>query len=126
MLKQIANKLFFISKKRQTLSHCTDIHSHLIADIDDGVKSIDESIKIISQLKNLGFKKIITTPHIMSHRFPNTRKTISSGYLELINALKERDIDIELKVAAEYYYDEHFLELIEKKELKLQNQCLKK
>jgi len=117
MLKQIANKLFFISKKRQTLSYFTDLHSHLISDIDDGVKSIDESIKIISQLKSLGFKKIITTPHIMSHRFPNTRKTISSGYLELINALKERDIDIELKVAAEYYYDEHFLELIEKKEL---------
>lgn len=117
MLKKIANKLSFIPNKKSSLSHTTDIHSHLIADIDDGVKTVDESIDILLELKKLGFKKIITTPHIMSHRFPNTRKTIASGYLKLTHELKKRKIDIEVKVAAEYYYDEHFLELIEKKEL---------
>jgi len=116
MLKNIVNKLSFVSSSKDLL-HFTDIHSHLISDIDDGVKTLDESVELILQLKELGFKKIITTPHIMLHRFPNTRKIISTNYLELLDKLKERNIDIELKVAAEYYYDEHFLELIEKKEL---------
>ncbi|MFK5938210.1 MAG: hypothetical protein QM497_07425 [Sulfurimonas sp.] len=61
--------------------------------------------------------KIITTPHVMSHRFANTRKTIYYGYLTLKNELIRLGIDIDIQVAAEYYYDEYFLELIAKKEL---------
>ena len=40
--------------------YTTDLHSHLIPAIDDGVKSLDESIAIIKNMKDLGYKKIIT------------------------------------------------------------------
>ena len=40
----------------------TDMHSHLIPLIDDGSQSEEESIQIISELKEFGFSKIITTP----------------------------------------------------------------
>ena len=36
-----------------------DIHSHLIPGIDDGAKSLEDSISMIKELKNLGFSKII-------------------------------------------------------------------
>ena len=61
------------SKKQNLLLeyfYTTDLHSHLIPNIDDGVKTLEESISIIKNLKELGFRKLITTPHIMSHRFP--------------------------------------------------------
>lgn len=97
--------------------YTTDLHSHLIPAIDDGVKTLDESIEIIKNMKELGYKKIITTPHIMSHRFPNKKKTILSGYELVKEELLRQNIDIQLEVAAEYYYDESFLEKIRKKSL---------
>jgi tyrosine-protein phosphatase YwqE len=97
--------------------YTTDLHSHLIPAIDDGVKNLDESIEIIKNLKELGYKKIITTPHIMAHKFPNEKNNILAG-LELVKEeLVKQNIDIELQVAAEYYFDEGFLEQIRKKDL---------
>ena len=95
----------------------TDIHSHLIPGIDDGSKSLDESISLILGLQSLGYKKIITTPHIMFDYYRNDREKILSGLKRLREALKLHKIDVEIDAAAEYYLDDHFEELIEKKEL---------
>lgn len=97
--------------------YTTDIHSHLLPKLDDGVKSLEESIQIISKMKELGFKKLITTPHIMNHRFKNSKNNIKYTFEKVKEELKKRKIDIELSFAAEYYYDEHFLEKIRKKDL---------
>ena len=43
---------------------CVDIHSHFIPGIDDGVKTEDESLGLLSGLFHLGYKKVVTTPHI--------------------------------------------------------------
>ena len=40
-----------------------DIHSHILYGIDDGSTDIEESIEIIKRLKQIGFHKIIATPH---------------------------------------------------------------
>jgi len=104
-------------KRKDSLQSNIDLHSHFIPDIDDGSESIKESLTLIRQMKNLGYKKLITTPHIMSHRYPNDIKTIKNGLFELRSILKVENIDIELEAAAEYYCDEHFFDLIQKKEL---------
>jgi tyrosine-protein phosphatase YwqE len=117
----LLSKLFKSFSKKQNLPlnyfYTTDIHSHLIPDIDDGVKTLEESISIIKNLKELGYQKLITTPHIMSHRFPNTKETILSGLEKVKIELKKQNIDIIIEAAAEYYYDEYFIELIRKKDL---------
>ncbi len=113
-------KLFSKMKsKKHDLSeyYTTDIHSHLIPAIDDGVKTFDESISIIKEMHSLGYKRIITTPHIMSHRFPNTKETITKGYNKVKEELIKQNIDIIFDMAAEYYYDEHFIELVRAKDL---------
>ena len=115
MIKKLT-KLFTKTSNNQLL-HTVDLHSHLIPGIDDGVGSFDESIELIKQLQDLGFKKIITTPHIMRHRFANTKQNILKVYEELREEMKKHDLKIDVDVAAEYYYDEYFLELIDKKEL---------
>jgi len=94
-----------------------DLHSHLIPAIDDGSQSMKESIELIKGLKSLGYTKLITTPHIMHHRFPNSSETILAGLEDVRAELKVQNIEIELEAAAEYYLDEHFLELLNKKDI---------
>ncbi len=84
----------------------TDVHSHLIPAIDDGSKSLEDSIQMLKTFKEMGYSKIITTPHVMSDFYKNTPEIILGG-MELVKAeLKKQNIQIELEAAAEYYLDE--------------------
>lgn len=98
-------------------NYLVDIHSHLIPGIDDGSKSMEQSVEMITRLKNMGFKKLITTPHIMQYEYDNTPDIILGGLKELQEVLKQKNIDIEIEAASEYFLDQHFLELIQKKDL---------
>ncbi len=89
-----------------------DIHSHLLPGLDDGVQSLDESLAIIRKLKSLGFKKIITTPHVITDYYPNTPQIILTALEALEKALVENKIDIKIEAAAEYFVDEYFLDQI--------------
>ena len=95
----------------------TDIHSHLIPGIDDGSRSMKESVEMARGLKELGFRKIITTPHVIWDYYPNTAENINKG-LELLRLeLKRKNVDIEIEVAAEYMLDYEFKEKISKSKL---------
>ena len=65
-----------------------DIHSHLIPGIDDGAKSIEDSLALIKKLKKYGYKKIITTPHVMSDLYKNNSTTIISGLEKMKKHIK--------------------------------------
>ncbi len=90
-----------------------DMHSHLIPGIDDGSRTLEESIDLIRRLKGYGLRKIITTPHIMSEFYKNTPEIIELGLRELKYTLLREEIDIEIEAAAEYYMDEIFLEKVQ-------------
>lgn len=90
-----------------------DMHSHLIPGIDDGSESMDHTIGMLLRFKELGYKKLITTPHIMSDHYKNTPEIILSGLAEVRKEMEKHNIDIELEAAAEYYTDEFFIEKIE-------------
>lgn len=93
-----------------------DMHSHLIPGIDDGSKTEDESIELIKKLHDLGLKKLIMTPHVMSEFYRNTPEIILEGLAHMRDLVAKEGIEIELEAAAEYYMDEIFFEKIEKKE----------
>lgn len=82
----------------------TDIHSHLLPAIDDGVQSLDESLQVILKLKEAGYKALVTTPHI-NDIYKNTPEIITGKLAEVNQFLKDRDVDINLTAAAEYYLD---------------------
>ncbi len=94
-----------------------DMHSHFIPGIDDGAKTIEDSLGMIRAMIGMGYKSIITTPHVMIDYYPNTVETITAGLQKVQQALKENNIDIPIKAAAEYYIDESFMTLVDKKEL---------
>jgi len=107
----------FKKKKRNTsLPLWVDIHSHLLPGLDDGVKSIKESMYILDILQKLGYQKVITTPHVMHDHYPNSSEGIISKLEEVKKALKSHEIKIKIEAAAEYFLDEKFLDRLMKKE----------
>jgi tyrosine-protein phosphatase YwqE len=109
--------LNFLKKEQTTFPPIlSDVHSHLLPAIDDGVKDLQEAERIIRFFDSLGFKKIITTPHIMSDHYPNTREIIIGKLAELQMWLKEHEIDIQVEAAAEYYLDEVFYKKVQSAE----------
>jgi len=104
---------FFIKKKPAprndlfSLIAC-DIHSHFVPAIDDGAKDLEDSIAMISAMLDLGYKKVITTPHIMADFYQNDRSSILGG-LELVkDEMENRGIACPIEAAAEYYLDFDF------------------
>lgn len=85
-----------------------DVHSHLIPGIDDGVKSIDESVRSIKLLHEAGYNHLITTPHIMSDYYPNTPEVILDGLEKVRLAIQKEGIPVKIDAAAEYYIDYQF------------------
>lgn len=83
----------------------SDIHSHFIPGIDDGAKTIEDTVEMIREMHNLGYKKVITTPHIMGDFYRNTPEIILNGLKKVKEALKQANIPIAVEAAAEYYLD---------------------
>lgn len=88
-----------------------DIHSHLLPAIDDGAKSIEETISLITGLKEIGFKKFITTPHVMADVWYNSRSSIEKKCMETISKINIPKIEKKFRAAAEYMIDGEFREI---------------
>ncbi|MGF1925525.1 MAG: CpsB/CapC family capsule biosynthesis tyrosine phosphatase, partial [Bacteroidia bacterium] len=83
-----------------------DMHSHILPGIDDGARTIEDSIALARRFEALGYKKLIATPHIMADYFRNTPESINRALNKLREALVQNQINLEVNAAAEYYMDE--------------------
>jgi tyrosine-protein phosphatase YwqE len=92
----------------------TDIHSHLIPGIDDGSPDMETSISLIKKMQELGYSKVITTPHVMSDFYQNSSETILKSLADVRLELKLQNINMEIDAAAEYYIDFEFEQKIGK------------
>jgi protein-tyrosine phosphatase len=111
---------FFKTNEKKTFlfsSLGTDIHSHLLPSIDDGAQNMEDTLSLIRSLVEMGYKRLITTPHIMSDVYQNNQTNIL-GQLALVRAaLTKASVDVEISAAAEYFLDEAFLTLLGKERL---------
>lgn len=103
-------------KKKELKSLPVDIHSHLLPGIDDGVKSIEEALTILHGFEELGYKKVITTPHVNPEFFPNTSEIILDKYEQVKAAINENNLKIIFEVAAEYYLGDELVDQLDKDE----------
>lgn len=94
-----------------------DIHSHLLPGIDDGAKSIEDTIELITELNTIGFCKFITTPHVMNGVWDNNAIDILNKKEATLSDLKNNGINIPLKAAAEYMLDGAFIKILESQKL---------
>ena len=91
----------------------TDVHSHLLPGLDDGVKSLEESMAVIAFFQKLGYTKLITTPHVMHDHYRNTPESIHAALATVRRHMQEHNIAVVLEAAAEYYLDEYLMRLLE-------------
>ena len=112
---------FFRSKKKDPIYSgfswlAQDIHSHILPGIDDGSPDIDTSLQLLRSLSDAGINKFICTPHIIGDMYHNTPQTINDALNRLKKAVRENGMSTEISAAAEYMMDDHFMELLRKKE----------
>ncbi|QJD96458.1 capsular biosynthesis protein [Mucilaginibacter robiniae] len=96
-----------------------DIHSHVLPGIDDGAATVGDSMLLIERMVAMGIKKVIATPHIMADYFRNNAETIGNALQVLKEHVAPVYSDLIIEAAAEHYFDEHFLDLIETDQLML-------
>lgn len=85
-----------------------DIHSHLLPGIDDGAKTIKKTVKLAKAFQELGISQFVTTPHINHYVWNNSEQDILEKLNETQVLLKEENIPIPFKAAAEYFMDDWF------------------
>ncbi len=86
-----------------------DMHSHLVPGIDDGAPDVETSLANIRRMKDLGWSKLITTPHVHLEFYDNTAESITGHYQSLKRFIDEQRLGVELGIAAEYNLDSYFM-----------------
>ena len=95
----------------------TDLHSHLLPGIDDGSPDMDHTIGMLRKFKELGYQKLIMTPHVMTGVYDNTPEIILQKLEEVRQVERELGLGLELEASSEYYFDEHLMGRISAKDI---------
>lgn len=95
-----------------------DFHSHICYGIDDGSKTIEESITILKEARASGITDVFLTPHYIENtKFNANNKKKEKIKLALERKLKEENIDINLYLSNEVYINENIIKLLKKYEI---------
>ena len=96
----------------------TDIHNHLLFGIDDGSRSIEESVEVLRGMYEYGYRNVILTPHYIKDS--NYSSNVKNNYKllkQLKDALYQNNIDIKLFLGNEIYIDDDIYDLLRAKEI---------
>lgn len=90
-----------------------DIHTHILPGVDDGAKTLADSIRILRWLANQGVTDVIATPHYIDETEYNSSRSTN---LKILDNLKSRleadDIPVNVYLGNEIYIDDKIAELI--------------
>ena len=94
-----------------------DIHCHLLPGIDDGAKTLEQSLMMARASVNNGIRHAIVTPHIQPGRYDNTRSLIEDSFERFRQALHSARIPLKVGMAAEVRVSPELLVLLDEGEL---------
>ena len=107
----------FFSKKEYLVDHLSgfvDIHNHILPGIDDGAKTVEDSIELIKGFGEFGVNNFICTPHIMENYYANNPTSILTSLALLKNELKMQGMaSVKIAAAAEHMIDAGFEKLLD-------------
>jgi protein-tyrosine phosphatase len=87
-----------------------DLHCHVLPGLDDGVKSVAESLEVVGMLGQLGFDVICCTPHQKVGSWVPSSEDISKAHADVTAGLAQKGVAVELRLGAENFWDELFLQ----------------
>ena len=113
--------MFGLFKKNKTLPTfaplVTDMHCHLLPLVDDGSKSLEESLSVMETMRAVGFRQIRLTPHFNSPRFPNQEDDIMDRYRRFLSDVEANRGDRQLpsitSCTGEYHINDGFQEHVD-------------
>lgn len=104
---------WFKRHKKYNFEWKHDRHSHVLPDLDDGVKTLAESVEVVKRMMALGVERFTFTPHIAFPGMLNNRNNIGASLLILRKRLEAEGIRVSLDAAAEYRMGEFMLDLLD-------------
>ena len=90
-----------------------DLHSHFLPSIDDGPTTLDESLQLARLAVANGIKLSVMTPHIHPGRYLNQKQNIEQAVADFRQALRENNIPLELRAAAEVRIGPEILTMVQ-------------
>ncbi|MGN9056937.1 CpsB/CapC family capsule biosynthesis tyrosine phosphatase [Bariatricus sp. HCP28S3_A7] len=85
-----------------------DIHCHILPKVDDGPDSVEESLKILKDMRRQGIKHVIVTPHYRPEMFEPSMKRVIYSYRHLRDIAY--DMGVSMSLGCEYYRNEQIIE----------------
>lgn len=89
------------------------IQCHFLPDLDDGLAEVEQSLRFLRGLYNLGWQSVVATSYIMQDYYLPDPALIVQKTQQLERLLRQEHIPVKLEPAAEYYWDEGLSNLLE-------------
>lgn len=87
----------------------TDWHCHLLPGVDDGVQTLDETLRILDSYEAQGIMQVWLTPHVMED-MPNSTAFLKAVFADVQAAYQG---PLQLHLGAEYMLDNLFEEQLQ-------------
>jgi len=94
-----------------------DIHSHIVFDVDDGPKSIEDSKALLREAYNQGVRMIVSTSHRRKGMFETPEEDILRNFKVVKELAKEVAPDLTILYGAEIYYSSDALNKLENQQI---------
>lgn len=90
-----------------------DIHSHILPGLDDGSRSMEQSLEMLRIAYAEGIDTMIATPHNMPGKGCPSRETVERKLDRLAEEAAKEGIPVELLMGTEYFFRQEVLEILE-------------
>lgn len=94
-----------------------DIHSHIIPNVDDGARSVEETFNILKEAQEAGFTDVILTSHFLLNYYETNAQELIFWKEKLQEVLKKQGTKINLHSGMEIYITNQMEELLESKKI---------
>ena len=90
-----------------------DLHSHILPNIDDGARNIDETLNLIKEAEEVGFEGIVATSHYMEGFYETDIPEKEVWVNVIYKKMQEQNIKTKLYLGSEIYLSENTMKLLE-------------
>lgn len=87
-----------------------DIHSHILYGLDDGAKTVKNSLEMAREAVNQGIKVIYATPHHLNGVYENNAEEIRKAVLRINQLFHNHSINLDVRVGQEIRINGNILE----------------
>lgn len=92
-----------------------DFHTHILPNIDDGARSIEETIQLVEEAQKVGFEAIISTSHYMEGYYETNAPERELWLQVIYQKMQEENSKIKLYLGNEIYLSENMISLLEQR-----------